>query len=298
MGRNLKNKLIAFSVATIVVLGSNLQAASVNLNINDKNISCLVAPLQKNNTTLVPFRIIGENLGAKVEWISSDKQIILTNENNKIILTVGSKTAVVNGENKSLTIAPEIIDGTVMVPVRFVSENLDSDVKWDDNTKTVYINSNKNTYDTKENKENIDNAEENKIEVSHKYNWGINQYNGEYSIVMSISTQGTPNTIGSTITFRIEDTIHDYKLFTDIKHADGDILNKENMPDMVDEVYGGDGIFGFTGDRLAFSVNECEEKEVTISFGYKDGNNNLREYIVTWKMDGSIVVNKGDLIEQ
>lgn len=290
MGINKKSKLIALGVATMMVGSSSLHATTNNLIINGKNVSCVVPPVQKNNTTLVPFRVIGENLGAKVEWVEAKKQVVLTNEKNTIRLTLGSKNALINGEDKSLTAAPEMIKGTVMVPVRFVSENLDADVKWDNDTKTVYITSNKNTADTR----NED--QESKTELSHQYHWGINEFNGEYSMVISILTKGTPNTVGSTIDFKVQDSIFDYKLFDEIIYAEGGVLNKETMPNWVDEVHGGDGIFGFVGNGFKLTVEDDDEEEMTISFNYGDKEGKLREYIVTWKIDGSITVNNGELI--
>lgn len=44
---------------------------------------------------------------------------------------------VIDGEELNLDVAPQIIDGRVMVPIRGVLENLGSLVKWDDETQTV-----------------------------------------------------------------------------------------------------------------------------------------------------------------
>lgn len=44
---------------------------------------------------------------------------------------------VIDGEGLNLDVAPQIIDGRVMVPIRGVLENLGALVKWDDETQTV-----------------------------------------------------------------------------------------------------------------------------------------------------------------
>lgn len=44
---------------------------------------------------------------------------------------------VIDGEKLNLDVAPQIIDGRVMVPIRGVLENLGALVKWDDETQTV-----------------------------------------------------------------------------------------------------------------------------------------------------------------
>lgn len=63
-------------------------------------------------------------------------------DNQVIKLVIGSKEAEVNGVVQTLQCAPKIIDGTTMVPIRLVSENLGSTVTWEKETGTVIIKSN------------------------------------------------------------------------------------------------------------------------------------------------------------
>jgi hypothetical protein len=44
-----------------------------------------------------------------------------------------------NGKNVTLDAAPCIVNGSTLVPVRFVSEALGLEVKWDQNTRTVNL---------------------------------------------------------------------------------------------------------------------------------------------------------------
>jgi hypothetical protein len=48
---------------------------------------------------------------------------------------------VINGQEISPDVPPQIIDGRVMVPARFVAEPLGATVTWDGVSQTVYINS-------------------------------------------------------------------------------------------------------------------------------------------------------------
>ena len=57
----------------------------------------------------------------------------------KIELYIDSVSAYVNGEEKLLLTAPEIIGGSTMIPVRFVSENLGMKVDWNAEEKCVII---------------------------------------------------------------------------------------------------------------------------------------------------------------
>lgn len=60
----------------------------------------------------------------------------------EIKMTVGSMTATVNGEVKTLDAAPIIVNSRTMLPVRFVAENLGATVAWDAATQTVTIKEN------------------------------------------------------------------------------------------------------------------------------------------------------------
>jgi len=69
--------------------------------------------------------------------ISSD---IRSEDVKKVIkLQIGNKIAYVDGNQLTLDVPPQIINGRTMVPVRFVSEGLGAEVGWDGTTKTVTI---------------------------------------------------------------------------------------------------------------------------------------------------------------
>ena len=48
-------------------------------------------------------------------------------------------TIVVNGQTVTTDVPPQIIDGRVMVPIRFVSEALGATVSWDASQRTVVV---------------------------------------------------------------------------------------------------------------------------------------------------------------
>lgn len=56
-----------------------------------------------------------------------------------IKLTVGSKSASVNGKNIELDVPPTIIQGRTLVPIRFIAESLGAEVQYDAPTRTIQI---------------------------------------------------------------------------------------------------------------------------------------------------------------
>ncbi len=57
----------------------------------------------------------------------------------QLIFTIGDKTVFVNGEPVENDVAPQIVNGRTMLPVRFLSENLGSYVYWDPRAGVVTI---------------------------------------------------------------------------------------------------------------------------------------------------------------
>lgn len=97
------------------------------------------APFIENGNALVPFRVILEELGYNIEWNSSNSTITALSENSKIQLRINNNTAFVNDEPIQMAVAPKIIGGRTVVPLRFVSENSGANVVWDAKTKSIYI---------------------------------------------------------------------------------------------------------------------------------------------------------------
>lgn len=125
-------------------------ASEISVYFNNAPVKLSQEPTIINGTTLVPFRSIFEELGFYVEWNGDTKTINGTNGDITISLQIGSTTAYVNGQPQTLVVAPTIIDGTTMVPIRFVSESAGYDVIWNSETQSIQIE-NKNSNATSNN---------------------------------------------------------------------------------------------------------------------------------------------------
>jgi len=115
----------------------------VAVYLNNMKQSYTPSAYMKNGTTLVPMKAIFEALGATVSYDSATKKVTATKDSKKIVIGVGNKTAYVDANGTTSTIAlshpAEIYQGTTMVPLRFVSQALGADVTFDEAALTVYI---------------------------------------------------------------------------------------------------------------------------------------------------------------
>lgn len=112
-------------------------------------------PVVKDYRTLVPIRGISENLGASVQYRSTDQTVTIKDEETTVKLKVGSKTAYINGEKKTLDVAALAMNNRTMVPLRFVGEALGAKVVYDSKTQRVLISSSEFAELVQKNKEKV-----------------------------------------------------------------------------------------------------------------------------------------------
>ena len=97
------------------------------------------APIIKNGYTLLPVRAVVEAMGGTVEWESTSQTVTLNHGGNIIRLTIDNLTAFLNDSPVNLDVAPDIIDGKTMLPIRFIAESFGFDVDWNGTDQEITI---------------------------------------------------------------------------------------------------------------------------------------------------------------
>ncbi len=116
-----------------------LQVGNAFALVNGQTYTLEAAPLISSGRTMVPLRFVGEAFGAEFTYEAASKTIDIVFGSDKIRMQIGKKTAVVNGKEVVLDVAPFIVNGRTLVPIRFISETFGANVAWDAATKTVTI---------------------------------------------------------------------------------------------------------------------------------------------------------------
>ncbi len=122
-----------------------VQAAQRNISIvlNGNTLVFTGAqPQMVNNSVLVPARGVFQNMGFQAEWDDATKTSTLKKDGFTIVSKLGASYFTVNGNQKPLDVQVQIIDGTLMLPLRAISEATGAQVDWDANTFTASINTN------------------------------------------------------------------------------------------------------------------------------------------------------------
>ncbi len=130
-------KIFSGIFLTIILMLTSLPAYAAQsiIKIDGVTITTDAAPEVKNNRTMVPLRVISENLGATVNWI--DSKITLTNNNMQITLKPNSNTVIKNGKTELLDVQPYLKNNRLFVPIRFIAETFGCQVNYQNSTVTV-----------------------------------------------------------------------------------------------------------------------------------------------------------------
>lgn len=135
-----KSSILILLLLTLL-MASVSYAEPIKVYVNDSKVEMPVEPIVKEGRTLVPLRAIFEILGATVDWDQTTKTVTGVLDEKIIKLQVNNKIANINGKDVELDVPAIVVNGSALVPVRFIAESLGAKVDWDSNTKSVLVNS-------------------------------------------------------------------------------------------------------------------------------------------------------------
>ena len=129
-----------------VTFGAQEENNDIVLTIDKKEASVFgemkendVAPLIVNGRTMLPARFVTEALGGEVSWDGDKREVGISKEGVKLVLTIDKDIALLNGEEVKLDAPATIIEGRTYPSVRFIAEALGATVSWNGETKEVTI---------------------------------------------------------------------------------------------------------------------------------------------------------------
>ncbi len=142
-----KIKKTVFVLALVLGIGAFLKYSpdvkakneNFTITVNNKQVQLsdyLGRPYIENDRTMVPLRVVSENMGFKVDWEEKGQIIYVENKalGRKLIFIIGENVATLNDkpkfidENKSVT--PVLKDNRTYIPLRFVAENMGYNVDY------------------------------------------------------------------------------------------------------------------------------------------------------------------------
>jgi len=99
----------------------------------------VLAALVRGKTILVPLRSMFEQMGGTVSYNASTKTVDVSKPGADVQVTVGKPEVVINGESRPLDVPPEIYKGSLVVPLRVISEGMGAYVQWVPDKRLVVV---------------------------------------------------------------------------------------------------------------------------------------------------------------
>lgn len=118
---------------------------AVTVLLNGSPLDADLPALLRGGRTMVPVRPLAEALGATVSWDAATRRVTLERGGDRVVLTLGSATAQVNGASVALPGGVPAVaarQGDVeraLAPLRFVAEALGAQVSWDNASRTAAV---------------------------------------------------------------------------------------------------------------------------------------------------------------
>lgn len=124
----LMKRIAALLAAAMLALVTPLSAASP---------AKMAAYVDQNNQSFMPVGFLKSYEGVSVKVVSAENKIEISKNETHLTMHIGRKTALVNGKETSLKAAPFRENGTVYVPLPFVSRHLNLALAWQKDSSSV-----------------------------------------------------------------------------------------------------------------------------------------------------------------
>lgn len=114
-------------------------------SVNNEDRVMDVSPVLRESRTMLPIRYIAEPLGASVGWDDAEQKVTIIRGARTIELWINNPIAHVDGKDVYIDpgnhkVVPLVLPpGRTMLPVRFIAENLNCQVGWDETTGEVKV---------------------------------------------------------------------------------------------------------------------------------------------------------------
>ena len=113
----------------------------IKVVLNGEEIEFDQPPVMINNRVMVPMRKIFEELDYSVEWYNDTQTAVAKKDSNTITVRIGKNSISYGKGTYNCDVAPTIVSGRTLVPVRAISECDGCNVEWDGENYSVIITS-------------------------------------------------------------------------------------------------------------------------------------------------------------
>jgi hypothetical protein len=135
---------IALLCASLLLAGllagvASAQTRDIKVVLNGQRITFDQQPFIEEGRTLVPIRAVFAGMGADIGYDDQTRTATVRVGGTTVVVQADNRTAQVNGSPRELDVAARIVNGRIVVPLRFMVEALAGEVHWEDATSTINL---------------------------------------------------------------------------------------------------------------------------------------------------------------
>jgi N-acetylmuramoyl-L-alanine amidase len=133
--------LIAVGLTILFHLSSALaQSSEIKILMDNKPLELEVLSIMEDDQIFIPARNIVEALGGRITWFPTLKLLTINIDNHIVRLVIDELSLEMDGKIIPLKMPAKIIDNRVMLPLEVIKIITPVEVEWDNQTKTLSIN--------------------------------------------------------------------------------------------------------------------------------------------------------------
>lgn len=133
-------KFFAILASTLLVFTLSTSVFAEEGTIDDTQKGKIV-----NGKTMIPLRGTFEELGFDVAWDATTNSATLADGTHTIVVVKNDPNFTVDGVAFKSDVAPQIIDGSMYIPLRVLGDKIGAETVWDDATRVASISYDDNT---------------------------------------------------------------------------------------------------------------------------------------------------------
>ena len=135
---------VALCFMLVMAIGAPAYASGISIHIDGVPATFTESATIIEGRTLVPLRAIFNELGVSIIWDNDTQTVTAEKDGVTVVMQIGNSVFTRNGEQITLDVPPQIIEGRTFVPARAVGESFGAKVGWERNTQTITISTGAN----------------------------------------------------------------------------------------------------------------------------------------------------------
>jgi N-acetylmuramoyl-L-alanine amidase len=133
--------LITALFAILFPLSSTFaQSSEIKILLDNKPLETVVPSVIENDRLFISARNVVEALGGKITWFPALKLMTVNINDHTVRLVIDDPSLEIDEKVISLEMPARILDNRVMIPLEVIKIIAEVDIKWENQTKTLSIN--------------------------------------------------------------------------------------------------------------------------------------------------------------